>query len=139
MSNVTSLPKTGKWNTWADTKVSNVSLLAGKHILRLEFTQKDFNLNYVDFVLDEITNLDKVINQSVTQVYPNPFSDELTVRFVETPKSVRIVDMLGNIIETHQLDADQYELTFAKDVLQGMYIVQLEYVDHTEIVRVVKQ
>lgn len=139
VSNVTSLPKTNEWNVWTDTKISNVNLLQGKHILRLEFTQKDFNLNYIDFVLDEVTNVEKAVNQSLTKVYPNPFSDELTVRFVKTPKTVRMIDMLGNVIETYQLEIDQYEFTFAKEANAGMYIVQLEYTDHTEIVRVVKQ
>lgn len=136
---IISLPKTNAWDVWAGTKISNVSLLQGKHVLRIEFTQKDFNLNYIDFVLDEVTNVEKAINQSVTQVYPNPFSDELTVRFVTTPKAVRVIDLLGNVIENHQLEGNENELTFATEVKSGMYIVQLEYADHTEIVRVVKQ
>ncbi len=139
VTEVTNLLKTNGWDDWNTIVSSNISLPAGKHILRLEFTASDFNLNYIDFKLDEVTNTIQNIEQSVTQIYPNPFTDDLKVRFVQTPNSVTVLDILGNIKERHDLNGDEFELVLASEVPSGIYMVQLSYDDHTEIVRVIKQ
>ncbi|MCP4522289.1 MAG: carbohydrate-binding protein [Cytophagales bacterium] len=135
----TGLLQTGGWNTWTTTKFSDIELPAGEHVLRIEFTSGDFNINYVDFELEEVISAVSSTNEKLTQVYPNPFSDDLTVKFVQTPEAVRVVDILGNVIESHDLEGDEFELNLVKDAPAGVYIVQFEYNDHTELVRVVKQ
>ena len=50
------LAKTGGWNNWQDTLVSNVYLDGGEHVLRFTMTQSTGMLNYVDFTLTRKIN-----------------------------------------------------------------------------------
>ena len=44
-----SVPNTGGWQTWQTITVSDVSLTAGQHVMRVYFDGDGINLNYVDW------------------------------------------------------------------------------------------
>ncbi|HIZ83676.1 MAG TPA: glycoside hydrolase family 3 C-terminal domain-containing protein [Firmicutes bacterium] len=48
LGNLTGFPNTGAWQVWADTDETTIKLPAGKTVLRLDFIQGGFNINWFE-------------------------------------------------------------------------------------------
>ena len=47
------IPNTGSWQTWETTSVTGINLTAGEHVVRVAFDTSHFDLNWIDFALEE--------------------------------------------------------------------------------------
>jgi hypothetical protein len=75
--------------------------------------------------------------ESSTLVYPNPFTELLSIESLDKIKTIRIVDVNGKLVyEYKYLNVNDYELKL--DVPAGSYILELQYENKVERLPVVK-
>ena len=91
------LPNTGGWQTWQTITINNLSITAGKHILRLVFDSDYLNINYMDFELSTITSMKDAPNYQA-DIFPNPYTKHLTIN-KKGAFSYQIADISGKVIE----------------------------------------
>jgi PKD repeat protein len=85
-----------------------------------------------------ITN--NVIQISSNNVYPNPFTEEVNIKFSNVPSNVviiKVTDLAGKVVKTFEHDTAN-DLKLGNDLNTGMYCVQIIYGDHVEVTRIVK-
>lgn len=70
----------------------------------------------------------------VTGVYPNPFSDMLTIQEAQ-PVDVRIYDLAGNKLADRQQHSGTLDLNY---LVPGIYIIELHQKEKTERIRIIK-
>ena len=92
---------TGGWQNWFTLTSSNHTLNPGLYTLRLNVINGGFNLNWMDFELEQ--ELDIVSNKLEAIVAPNPFNDQI---FIKTNsgisiQTISILDYNGRIIKTY--------------------------------------
>lgn len=102
-------PVTGAWKKWGSVSLSEIELLAGEHVLKIEAVQGGFNLLSIEFQLDsayvpEGQTLEPV-NSGLWwgQNFPSPFSDCTQIPvFVSTLQHIQleILNILGEHILT---------------------------------------
>jgi hypothetical protein len=74
-------------------------------------------------------------------VFPNPSSDQFTVNVLTgTTQSteVRLVDMAGRIIENAQLGSGQKTIQVGKNLVAGVYLVQVSQGSESTFTRIIK-
>lgn len=85
-------------------------------------------------------------NEGHSYVYPNPFSDDVTVHFNQTNAGrtqIRILDSRGRLLSDHSYELDrgpgQVNLPGAWFQSAGVYILQIHSGDQIENLRVIRQ
>ena len=63
------------------------------------------------------------------KVYPNPFSDVITISDIEKVKSVSVTDISGRMIRTVDNVSSEINLSELKT---GLYILNVQYKDGTK-------
>ena len=72
---------TGGWQTYTLVTTDLVTLPEGKHVLTLVIDGPDFNIDYIDFILDDIlVGTSKGIGADEIITYPNPVNDYLMIQ-----------------------------------------------------------
>jgi len=87
--------------------------------------------NVAGFLLDNVNEVDWL-----TEVYPNPFKDAITLN-LEEKAQVEIIDHQGKLIRNLSLDAGSNFLP-TSDLSMGIYILRVTSNDETAIWRGVK-
>jgi len=99
---------TGGWKTWKWQNLSDVSLLQGRHTLKVEFVRGGFNIEALQFVpkssgvkgsFFERVKPDVWLGQN----YPNPFtkSTEIPILLYGTEKlNIKIYNISGELVKT---------------------------------------
>mgnify|MGYP002335975977 CR=1 FL=1 len=57
-------------------------------------------------------------------VFPNPFSNKITIRSVQTSQSVQIFNVLGKLISKHETEQGKIEIDLSKEP-DGIYFVKI--------------
>jgi hypothetical protein len=60
-------------------------------------------------------------------VAPNPFTDQIHIRCsgASTPSQVQIIDMIGRVVETRDIDDAGQQITLGSELPAGAYVVQI--------------
>ncbi len=95
------------------------------------------------FNSDGTTPTQDVDNQLVTNIYPNPFQQNLNIEIqgnnnFNKPFRLQLFNMLGQVVKTQKIDTPQYFWDL-KDVNQGFYLLKIEGDNFHKIVKVLKQ
>ena len=115
------VPNTGGWQTWETVTVSDVSLTAGEHVMRIVFGSSYMNLNYMEFV-DVVTGLN-ASEMSAIEVYPVPFNDAgFTIKF-QGSFHYRITDLSGVVLEEGRSVG---EYVAGRKLASGVYMLSIE-------------
>jgi len=80
------------------------------------------------FIYNTPTGLLEINTLINIQIYPNPFKEETTIDFGRTVKDVelRIFDVLGKLLEEHDLkDVDKFIIE-REDKVNGIYFIEIE-------------
>ncbi len=123
---VLSIPTTGDWNSWETYTVNN-SFDAGSYKIRLSFIQGEFNLNWIDFIL-ESTNTENDFHDSVINIYPTPVNDYLNIQCSEvTDLKINYIirNTTGQTILSGQLNTDEVESINFGGINPGIYFIEL--------------
>lgn len=79
-----------------------------------------------------------LVKEDVVRVYPNPAYDVLTVEGVSNARSVRIVDLNGQVVSVSNVSGAKQEINVA-DLISGVYFVQIEGDNGTVLQKFVKK
>jgi endoglucanase len=103
------IPSTGDWKNWQFVDGPSVSLPAGRHTLKVSFPTGGFNLNLLDFRLEDSSVKRMGLFQQlrsglwVGKAYPNPATDHFEIPVLSNepvPLTVQIYDSVGGLIAT---------------------------------------
>jgi PKD repeat protein len=86
------------------------------------------------------TGINNVVQVSSNNVYPNPFTEEVNIKFSNVQSNmvlIKVTDLAGKVVKTFEHDTAN-DLKLGNDLNIGMYCVQIIYADHIEITRIVK-
>lgn len=124
-------------NQWRTVAVPLAASYIGATI-QVRFTvNKNVNGNgyfYDDVLLDNVEikqnpNLatsETSVKENKINVYPNPFTDTLTISDVSKVQSVSIVDVSGRLVKTIEKPSSELQL---RDLKEGLYLVVLNMKD----------
>ncbi len=128
-----SVPNTGGWQTWKTVTVNDVSLTAGKHIMRIVFDASYMNLNYVEF-RDVITgNINSITSE--IKVFPNPFGDTGLAINVPEDFRYRITDLRGLELES---GIGTGNAMVGNNLEPGAYVLTIEIGKDTFVQKILK-
>lgn len=116
--------KTGGWQTWT-TQSTTVHLEAGKYILRLLVSGSEHNLNWFQF--KEIVSSVELPEVAAFTLYPNPASDQLTLKLgiaPSIPMGVELMDSMGRLVYENSISSDQLVVDIS-GWTDGIYFVRL--------------
>jgi hypothetical protein len=118
------LPVTGSYFDWEIFKVENINIPAGENqVLRLEFMNGSFNLDWLNFVAREINNIDEGNSKKPYTFYPNPAHDYIMINSNE--KSVlEIYTIYGQLLIQEQLPESDNTIS-VNNLPSGSYIVKI--------------
>ncbi|WP_159023903.1 carbohydrate-binding protein [Formosa sp. L2A11] len=126
----TSIDATGDWQQYT-TLSTMVKLSSGSHVIRLYATSGGWNINWIEFVLDEADSLSNeefdIIGNTI-RFYPNPVNDVLTI---EMPTAdyyqYTIIDITGKVIKEEVLQSGLRKVELnVSDLSKGMYLISLQ-------------
>jgi aryl-phospho-beta-D-glucosidase BglC (GH1 family) len=137
-----SVASTGSWTTWKTVTASNINITSyGAHIVKVMFDSDNINLDYFQFTATKITGLFSPDGSygAAENVYPNPSSSSFNLMISEDVKTITVLNIYGESVETIQnLNAGQ-NATFGSTLTTGTYMVKVQYNNgKTEIYKLVK-
>ena len=145
------VPHTGDWQSW-DTVTAEVTLAAGVQTLRLVPLTSDFNLNYLEFRRDPVSDAPEltIASARLHPCYPNPFNPSTTLSFTlpeEQAVSLDIFDMSGRLVRRLLVDEQsrpgRHEVVWngrddsGRAVSTGTYLYRLRSGDFSQSRRMV--
>lgn len=97
------MPYTEDWDSYQDVEYANaVELMAGSHILKLEFVAGNVNIDYIN-ISDSPTNSSDELSISEYSLYPNPVTD--FVNFNGQFETASIYNQVGELVLTTSANA----------------------------------
>jgi GH18 family chitinase len=128
------VPNTGGWQTWQVVTIYGVDLTAGDKILKFNATSGDFNVDKIVLTMSTETAVINNTFDSELQFYPNPVQN--VIYFSKEVSSVKVMDMMGNVLDEYQNDIQNIDLS---NYSAGCYILIAQYKDRNCVYRVVKK
>lgn len=127
------VPNTNGWGTFQPTALNNVTLTAGKKILRFYATSSDFNIDKIIFT-SLSTNINDVELSKATAVYPNPTTGIINIG--SDVSSVEILNVNGASLGVdYTAGAEKLDIS---TLTNGIYILKITTDTQTRFERVVK-
>lgn len=130
---------TGGWQNWVTAALRGVSLEAGEQRLKLQVVAGGFNVNRMVFRLISGVGVEDVPDTGETlrldAPYPNPFTDDVRVRFetgVTANVSVKLFDVLGrevHAVPSQVFAAGTHSISVRPGLAAGVYMLQLSFDD----------
>jgi hypothetical protein len=118
-----SLPSTYNAKTYKSV-TKNISLKAGRHILKLRATSGGFQLNWFILELVNTTGIDNVLVNKMS-IYPNPTNGELNIMSdVIEFSNVAIFDCTGKKVYEQKFDLTN-NIKFNPRLQKGIYFLKL--------------
>ena len=116
--------------TWAQDPLTHTYATAFVELAKLEDKiLRPAPISSFNIVTKNITNT-QVANVLDASVFPNPFSDKLTLQFNEPlpgDANVKVHDVFGNLVKVFAITKGSQELILdGKDLLNGAYILDVE-------------
>lgn len=116
--------------TWAQDHLTHTYATAFVELAKLEDKiLRPAPISSFNIVTKNITNT-QVANVLDASVFPNPFSDKLTLQFNEPlpgDANVKVHDVFGNLVKVFAITKGSQELILdGKDLLNGAYILDVE-------------
>ena len=84
---------------------------------------------------------EKINEINIEGIFPNPFNDELYIRFDQIPKNavINIYNMLGKQVYENKYITDYYfKIEFEKSISNGMYIIKISNNENEKNIKVIK-
>ncbi len=115
-----SFTNTGGWQTYTDVKIAGAELSAGNQILRLDMLSKLFNLNYIDFipqqlVVDETAPSAKLDTTSILQLPGTDNTAKFTVTFTDNVA-----------VDLATIDANDLQVTASNGTILPVTLVSID-------------
>lgn len=128
------IPNTGGWQKWETATVNGISLIEGKHVMRLAFDASYMNLDYLQFN-GMVTGMTEDETSNVV-IYPNPFSSTGLMVRMDEEFSYKITDITGFQLEEGKGSQAQ---TVGAELKPGVYIISVESKNGVMVKKIVKE
>jgi endoglucanase len=119
---------TSGWQDWV-SYTSQMTLIKGEHVMKLDFKAAGINLNWMDFNWVSEVNIYLKENNDQIYVYPNPASRYLNIEFTSAGNqaTIQLVSMDGKILINHVCQGSVKEQIDISDMTKGMYLLKLNF------------
>lgn len=121
------ITSTGNESTWQKFK-TNVTNISGQHdvYLRWSGAENAFLVKNIQFIADAsfYTKVDKLKNENALKVYPNPFTNGITVEVSTLNKNYRIFDIEGRVVEAGKII--NFSQIIGESLNSGLYFLNIE-------------
>lgn len=111
---------TNDWNQFNDLEIRGIELNGGEAIIRLDFENGGFNLNHINFELDDENSVSSLNNRFC--VYPNPFNSIIHIKGLEVGESWQMFNIDGKLI-----NQGIQEIIETSDIKPGLYILKTSF------------
>jgi hypothetical protein len=119
------LPNTSGWQNWETVTIEDVIIPAGENqILRLEFMEPGFNLNWMNFIGKEIISINEIESTMAFAFYPNPAHDNIIIVTSE-PVWFELYSMMGQLLIREKLASDMNTIPISS-LPAGNYIIKIQ-------------
>ena len=71
-------------------------------------------------------------------IAPNPVGEQLTIRALETIRSVKVLDMTGRVVRTSNADSQEVSLSM-ESCPSGMYLIHIQTDNNHYIKKIIKK
>ncbi len=124
---------TGGWQNW-QSFTTTVYLDAGNYIMQAHAQSDGFNINYFDFALTTTNTSELSPSVTAVEVFPNPFSDHLDLRFdaaSSQPVSIKLIDVTGKINQplyrgTVRQGPNNFHFPMETALPAGIYFIEIK-------------
>jgi arabinoxylan arabinofuranohydrolase len=135
IANNLAVPNTGAWQNWQTITLKGIQLTAGTQKLRVTIGSVNYvNLNYIAFK-GIVTGVDENKEESVINVYPNPFTNTFSVESTNN-SDYQLFNLSGTLIDTGILTA---KTTIGDDWPKGIYIMKVYWTQKSITYKIVKE
>lgn len=134
-------PATGGYQTFADKIVNGVALPKGEVYLKIKFTSRDFNFNYIDFTLANLGVNDPDLEKDSFTVYPNPVKNQSVLHIKSTENEsvkLKIIDMNGKTVFSSDSYFTNQDIKIGDRLPKGVYIVNAVYGNIKKSIKIIK-
>jgi hypothetical protein len=121
-SNIKVNSTSNNWKTYATKTINNITLPAGKQILKISFEEAGFNLGKLSFSLVKATG-NTEINGEDLQIYPNPFSKNIEVIGATNNAEWQVFSIDGRLLKSEKLNSNSIDLDSLNN---GFYILKIQ-------------
>lgn len=123
------VPNTGNWQQYATVR-KDVTLTAGKHIMRVLMGDGAFNFNYTNIKKREVNTVlgTSVEENEALTVYPNPARGKLTVEYrgvLGKKTQLKLYDPTGKLVKEQALTTPRTELNI-EGYKPGIYQLKVQ-------------
>jgi hypothetical protein len=119
------VPVTGGWSVWSDLEIQGINLNKGVQILRLEFTNGDFNINNIKFELDEVVTATE--DNIIEKPYYTVLDEGSTTLYVLDEARIKMISSTGQVIsKTEKISSGSINLKENLGLAPGLYIALIE-------------
>lgn len=101
------VPQTGGWYNWQWLEKQGLALSTGQHVIQLQMTAPNFNINQLSFVLKTGTDVpekeDGPHHFGLEQNYPNPFNPSTVINYqlpMNSAVKLSIYSITGQLVRT---------------------------------------
>ncbi len=134
-SNIKVNSTSNNWKIFATKTVNNITLPAGKQILKIRFDEAGFNLGKLTFSLVKATRNNE-INAKDLNIFPNPFSKTISVIGASNLAEWKVFSMEGRLLLSGKINSNLIDLESLKN---GFFILAVQDGDNKIFRKVYKE
>ncbi len=114
---------------------ATVGLAAGNYTLTL--TDNAGCTTTASAVVDAVTGIETMAQESMIQVFPNPAHEQITISSTQPVTEIKLVDVLGKLVVHHpSLNVHRFELNLSS-LAAGVYMLDIKQRDKHSVKRIV--
>lgn len=139
------IPNTGGFQNWQTVTIPNISLSEGIRILRMTMDADNFNVNFIQFNLNTVTDTYTSNSLSRFEVFPNPAENNVSLQSkqaIQSPLSVTLLNAQGQIEWTKTIAVSGDALAEKIDLsaqAAGLYFIRLVSEEATQTLKIIKK
>ncbi|HBL75609.1 MAG: hypothetical protein A2W90_05125 [Bacteroidetes bacterium GWF2_42_66] len=130
-----SVPPTSGWQNWT-TLNREAYLPKGQYTIRLLVNKREFNINWMEFDLLEVTGTDEIsVSDDFFRIYPNPAKSKLNIDFRKNSEEryfLKIMNVHGAIVKEENLKITNRAIIDLNGLAPGYYLLQVAGEEHIE-------
>ena len=130
-------PYTNGWQNW-ETVYEEIILDAGYYQFDLTVIKPEFNINWIEFSLEEEFLSNEDVNETPVRLYPNPSSSHVFIDSKYSIYNLKLYDISGKLIVSYDVDALNKTKIYTDNLKKGIYILEINSSINKELVKLIK-
>ena len=130
-------PYTNGWQNW-ETVSEEIILDAGYYQFDLTVIKPEFNINWIEFSLEEEFLSNEDVNETPVRLYPNPSSSHVFIDSKYSIYNLKLYDITGKLIASYDVDESNKTKIYTDNLKKGIYILEINSSINKELVKLIK-